>query len=142
MRQAQYMTWPRGMAIAESVWSPRQKKNWNNFFSKVEHHFERLDQAEVKYAPSVYDPIYTITRTKDSLAKIELSTEAEGLDIYYSFDNSFPDRFYPKYTTALIAPKEAAALKVVTYKGKKQVGRFNTMPMEEINRRAGIKKPI
>ncbi|HVG14146.1 MAG TPA: beta-N-acetylhexosaminidase, partial [Chitinophagaceae bacterium] len=65
MRQAQYMTWPRGMAIAESVWSPRQKKNWNNFFSKVEHHFERLDQAEVKYAPSVYDPIYTITRTKD-----------------------------------------------------------------------------
>src|SRR5919107_2414707 len=27
MRHAQYMTWPRGWAIAESVWSPRSKKN-------------------------------------------------------------------------------------------------------------------
>jgi hexosaminidase len=70
---------------------------------------------------------------------VELSTEVEGLDIYYSFDNSFPDRFYPKYTTALTPPKDAVMLKVVTYKGKKQVGRFNHMPVEELRRRAGLK---
>lgn len=140
MRQAQYMTWPRGMAIAESVWSPKQKKNWNNFFSKVETHFDRLDEAEVKYAPSVYDPIFTVTKTNDNKPKVELSTEVEGLDIYYSFDNSFPDRFYPKYTEALIPPKDAVMLKVVTYKGKEQVGRFNLMPVEELKKRAGLKK--
>jgi hexosaminidase len=140
MRQAQYMTWPRGMAIAESVWSPKQKKNWNHFFSKVEKHFDRLDQAEVKYAPSVYDPIFTVTKTADNKPKVELSTEVEGLDIYYSFDNSFPDHFYPKYTEALIPPKDAVMLKVVTYKGKEQVGRFNLMPVEELKKRAGLKK--
>jgi hexosaminidase len=140
MRQAQYMTWPRGMAIAESVWSPKQKKNWNHFFSKVEKHFDRLDQAEVKYAPSVYDPIFTVTKTNDNKPKVELSTEVEGLDIYYSFDNSFPDRFYPKYKEALIPPKDAVMLKVVTYKGKEQVGRFNLMPVEELKKRAGLKK--
>jgi hexosaminidase len=128
------------MAIAESVWSPKQKKNWNNFFSKVETHFDRLDQAEVKYAPSVYDPIFTVTKTADNKPKVELSTEVEGLDIYYSFDNSFPDHFYPKYTEALIPPKDAVMLKVVTYKGKEQVGRFNLMPVEELKKRAGLKK--
>ena len=140
LRQAQYMIWPRGLAIAESVWSPREKKNWKKFFSKVETHFTRFDQAEVKYATSAYDPIFTVTRTKDSLVMVELSTEVEGLDIYYSFDNSFPDRFYPKYTKAITPPKDAVMLKVVTYKGRKQVGRFNNMPVEELKRRAGLKK--
>ncbi len=139
-RQAQYMIWPRGMAIAESVWSPKEKKNWNRFFSKVETHFERLDEAEVKYAPSVYDPIFKVNKTNDNQPKVELSTEVEGLDIYYSFDNSFPDRFYPKYKEALIPPGDAVMLKVVTYKGKKQVGRYNLMPVEELKKRAGIAK--
>ncbi|MGZ8544261.1 MAG: beta-N-acetylhexosaminidase, partial [Flavisolibacter sp.] len=115
LRQAQYMIWPRGLAIAESVWSPREKKNWKHFFNKVETHFTRFDEAEIKYATSAYDPIFKVTRTKDSLVMVELSTEVEGLDIYYSFDNSFPDRFYPKYTTAITPPKDAVMLKVVTY---------------------------
>lgn len=136
MRHAQYMTWPRGFAIAESVWSPKEKKNWNNFFNRVEKHFERLDVAEIKYAPSVYDPIITVNRTADKEIRISLASEAPGLDIYYTFDNSFPDRFYPKYTTPLIAPKDAVMLKVVTYKGKKQVGRLIYMPIDELKKRA------
>jgi len=139
IRQAEYMTWPRGMAIAESVWSPAEKKNWPGFFSKVEQHFKRLDIAETKYAPSVYDPIFTISRSADKQLLIELSTEVEGLDIYYSFDNSFPDRFYPKYTEKITAPKDAAVLKVVTYKGKIQVGRMMNMPVEELNKRSSKK---
>ena len=134
-RQVQYMTWPRGFAIAESVWSPKQKKNWNNFFSRVENHFKRLDVAEIKYAPSVYDPIFKVSRTQDKQLKIELSTEVEGLDIYYCFDNSFPDRFYPKYTQPLIPPKDATALRVITYRGKEPVGRMNTIPIEELKKR-------
>ena len=140
MRTVQYMLWPRAFAIAESVWSPREKKNWNHFFNKVEAHFARFDQAEIKYAPSVYDPIFKVTKTKDNQALVALSTEVEGLDIYYSWDNSYPDRFYPKYTTAITPPKDAVMLKVITYKGKEQVGRFNWMPVEELNKRAGVKK--
>lgn len=137
IRQAEYMTWPRGMAIAESVWSPREKKNWPNFFGRVEQHFKRLDMAETKYAPSVYDPIFKVSRSADKQLQIELSTEVEGLDIYYSFDNSFPDRFYPKYTEKLSPPKDATMLKVITYKGKTPVGRMMNMPVEELNKRAG-----
>lgn len=136
IRQAEYMTWPRGFAIAESVWSAPEKKNWNNFFNRVEKHFKRLDIAETKYAPSVYDPIFTVSRSADKQLMIELSTEVQGLDIYYSFDNSFPDRFYPKYTEKLTPPKDATTLKVITYRGKEPVGRMMVMPVEELTKRA------
>ncbi len=140
IRQAEYMTWPRGFAIAESVWSPKEKKNWKNFFARTEQHFERLDIAETKYAPSVYDPIFAVKRTGDAKLLVNLTTEVEDLDIYYSFDSSFPDHFYPKYTEALVVPIDAVVLRVVTYRGKKQVGRMLNMPIEELNKRAPMKK--
>lgn len=138
IRQAEYMTWPRGFAIAEAVWSPKQKKNWPEFFGRVEKHFKRMDISETKYAPSVYDPIFKAGRTSDNKLTIDLSTEVDGLDIYYSFDNSFPDRFYPKYTTTLVAPIDAVQFKVITYKGKEPVGRMITMPIEELRKRAKL----
>ncbi len=136
IRQAEYMTWPRGFAIAESVWSPKAKKNWPEFFNRVESHFKRLDLAEIKYAPSVYDPIFKASKTPDNRLKIELSTEVSGLDIYYSFDSSFPDKFYPRYTTPLIAPIDASQMKLITYKNGKPVGRMLTMPISELKTRA------
>lgn len=139
MRHAQYMTWPRGWAIAESLWSPKEKKDWKQFFNRVEAHFERSDVAQVKYAPSVYDPIFKASLGKQKELKIELSTEVEGLAIHYTFDNSFPDRFYPRYKEALTPPKDAVQLKVVTYKGDKQVGRIIAMPIEELQQRASKK---
>lgn len=136
IRQAEYQTWPRGFAIAESVWSPKEKKNWKNFFARTEQHFERLKVAETKYAPSVYDPIFAVKRTADGKLLVTLSTEVEGLDIYYSFDNSFPDHFYPKYNEPLVVPIDANMLRVITYRDKKPIGRMMNMPIEELNKRA------
>jgi len=135
MRHAQYMTWPRGFAIAESLWSPKAKKNWNNFYPRVEQHFARFDVAEKKYAPSVYDPVFNVSRTPDNQLKVALSTEIPGLDIKYSFDNTFPDQFYPSYKQALVVPKDAANLRVITYRGKEPVGRMLTMPITELQKR-------
>ena len=140
IRQAEYQTWPRGFAIAESVWSPKEKKNWKNFFARTEQHFERLDIAETKYAPSVYDPIFAVKRTADGKLLVTLSKEVEDLDIYYSFDNSIPDHFYTKYTEPLVVPIDANMLRVITYRDKKPIGRMMNMPIEELNKRAPVKK--
>lgn len=138
IRQAEYMTWPRGFAIAESVWSPNRLKSWPDFVSRVEQHFARFDISETKYSPAVYDPIFKAGKTADKRLTIDLSTEIEGLDIYYSFDNSFPDRFYPKYMSTLIAPIDAKQLKVITYRGNKPIGRMLTMPIAELKKRARL----
>ncbi|WP_231425988.1 beta-N-acetylhexosaminidase [Pedobacter sp. Leaf250] len=135
-RQVQYMLWPRAFAISESVWSPIEKKNWTNFIDRTEAHFKRLDLAEIKYSPAIYDPIFTVKRNADKQLMIELTPEIEGLDIYYSFDNSSPDRFYPKYNGALTAPKDASMLRVITYKGKQPMGRLISMPIAELQKRS------
>ncbi|WP_370526648.1 FN3 associated domain-containing protein [Pedobacter sp. HDW13] len=64
-----------------------------------------------------------------------MNPEIDGLDIYYSFDNSTPDRFYPKYTTALQVPKDASMLRVITYRGKQPIGRLISMPVADLQKR-------
>ena len=137
-RQVEYMTWPRGFAMSESLWSPIEHKNWNNFINKTEEHFKRFDFAEIKYSPAIYDPIITVNSNTNNQLIVELTPEIEGLDIYYSFDNSSPDCFYPKYTTALTVPKDANLLRVITYKNKKVMGRMVSISVTDLAKR--IKK--
>ncbi len=138
-RHLQYMIWPRSLALAECLWSQKEKKNWDRFTKKVEVNFGRMDISQVKYARSMFDAIFTTKKdNKDSL-QVELSTEVEGLDIYYSFDNSNPDNFYPRYAGPLSIPKDASMLKVITYRDNKPIGRQIDMPVSELLKRVGLK---
>jgi hexosaminidase len=137
-RHRQYMTWPRAFAISEVLWSQKDKRDWNNFVSRVEAHFERFDVAQIKYAPSIYDPEFEISKRDTAQVVVKMTTEIEGLNIHYSFDNSFPDQYYPKYSEPLLVPKDAANLKVITYRNGQQIGRLIVMPMAEMRRRAKI----
>jgi len=144
MRQAQYMTWPRGFAIAEALWSPSKKKDpivnrWADFSERVESHFERLDMADVKYSPAMYDPIVETSKKDTATVVVKLSTEIDGLSIHYSFDNSIPDHYYPVYKEPLTVPKEAFMMKLITYRNKKPIGRLMVLPVSEMRKRAGIK---
>ncbi|MDT8415079.1 MAG: family 20 glycosylhydrolase [Flavobacteriaceae bacterium] len=135
IRQAEYMTWPRGFAIAESVWSPKEKKNWQAFAKKVEAHFPRFDSAETKYARAMFDPEFRPRKNAQGRMEVVLRTELDDLTIHYSFDNSEPDHFYPSYQGPLLVPIDAFRLRVVTYRGKERVGRVLTMPIAELERR-------
>ena len=138
-RHLQYMTWPRAFAIAEALWSPKETRNWDYFSKRVESHFKRLDMAEIKYAPSIYDPIISVTKKDTATVMVKLETEIEGLTIHYSFDNSFPDKFYPAYKEPLIVPKDASFMKLITYRYKEPIGRLMVLSIAELKKRAGIK---
>jgi hexosaminidase len=135
MRHAEYMTYPRALAISESVWSPKEKKDWKHFFSKVEDQFKRLDEAEIKYATSAYEPKFVLSRDKNGQLKIEMQTEASDVSVHYTFDNSFPDYFYPVYKQALTPPKDAVMLRVVSYRGKQQMGRMISVSIADLEQR-------
>lgn len=134
-RQVQYMVWPRAFAIAESLWTPTENKNWNKFVTKTENHFKRFEYAQKKYSPAMYDPIVEVSANKDNRLIVKLTPEISGLDIYTSFDFSTPDNFYPKYTNPLIVPIDAQMLRIVTYKDGAKIGRVMTIMVEELEKR-------
>jgi hexosaminidase len=136
LRHAQYMTWPRALALSEVYWSPRSKRNWDDSIVRLEAQFPRLDAAGVKYARSAYNAIATPAKDNNGVLTVRLSTEIKGLDIYYTFDNSDPDPYYPRYNgQPLTFPKGAAQLTVVTYRDGKQVGEQFAIKKEDLEKR-------
>ncbi len=134
IRQVEYMTWPRAFAVAESVWSQKDKKDWSSFIRKTESHFKRFDYAQTKYSPAMYDPIVSVAK-KDDKYYVTLTPEIDGLDIYTSFDNSTPDNFYPKYSEAQEIPKDASLMRIITYRDGKPLGRLMSITVESLKKR-------
>jgi hexosaminidase len=50
-RQVEYMTYPRAAALAESAWTPLEKKDYEDFLSRLRAHSRRLDLLAVNYRP-------------------------------------------------------------------------------------------
>ncbi len=135
-RHLQYMMWPRALAISESLWSPNENKNWDNFISRVEEHMARFDVADKKYAPSMYEAIVKVTKNSKGELFVELKNEISGLKIHYSFDNSYPDNHYPSASGLVAVPKDAELMRIVSYRGSKMMGRMMNISRTDLEKRA------
>lgn len=142
-RHAEYMTWPRAIALAEVYWSAKANKNWSDFVTRLEEQFPRLDAANVKYSKSMYNAIFEPARIKNSDFGVTLTTEVKGLDIYYTFDQTNPDRFSPKFDGKPIQfPEGATQLNVITYRDGKPIGEQINMPKDVLVKRLDEKHHV
>ncbi|MCE5345191.1 MAG: beta-N-acetylhexosaminidase [Bacteroidales bacterium] len=136
-RQAEYMYWPRAFALAEVLWSPKESKDWNGFINRTEANLQRLSYEDINYSRSFYDAVITPLKDEKGHLLIQLSTEIEGLDLFYSFDNTYPDHHSLLYKNGqkLMIPKDADTFRVVTYKEGKPAGRMITVPLTDLAKR-------
>lgn len=61
----EYMLFPRLSALSELLWSPKEKKNWNEFEKKLQLQFKRYNLWETSYSKAVYDIKATILPTEN-----------------------------------------------------------------------------
>jgi hexosaminidase len=134
LHYAEYMTWPRGWALAEDFWSPNASKNWADFIQRVEKQFDRADLEEVNYSTAIYDAIINV-KGRDGKLTVEMGSEVPGLDIFYSIDGAMPNTYSPKYAKPVEIPEGPVTLRVVTYRGGKQIGHLITLRPEELKKR-------
>lgn len=45
----EYMTYPRALALAEVVWSPKEARDWNSFVNRLSHQFALLERQNVNF---------------------------------------------------------------------------------------------
>jgi hexosaminidase len=63
-------------------------------------------------------------------------TEIKGLQVYYTFNYTFPDNFAEEYQDKpLTMPKGATDIWAITYRNGKPVGRLLTINLEELRGR-------
>lgn len=135
LRHAFYMTFPRALAIAESVWSPKEKKDWNSFTSRVENHFNLFDKLQWNTSRSLYDAIATTSKANSKLTAT-LKTEMPGTEIHYTIDNTFPDAYSPKYSAPVDIPEGDVTLRYVVTRGGKILGRTAAISRADLMARA------
>jgi hexosaminidase len=135
LHHAEYMTWPRGWALAEDFWSPNASKNWANFIQRVEKQFDRADVEGVNYSLAIYDAIVKVSEN-DGKMILNLDSEVPGLDIFYSVDGAMPSIYSPKYSGPVEIPDGPVTVRVVTYRDGKQLGHLITLNPEQLKMRA------
>ena len=135
LHHAEYMTWPRGWALAEDFWSPKESKNWNSFISRVENRFMRSDIEGINYSTAIYDAAVTV-KGKDGKLTVEMDSEAPGLEIYYTIDGAMPNTYSKKYSKPFVLPEGPVTLRVVTCRNGKQIGHLITLRPEDLKKRA------
>jgi hexosaminidase len=134
-RHAEYMTWPRGWALAEDFWTPVEKKSWPDFISRVEKQFFRSDVEGINYSKAVYDPVISIKKA-DGKTFVEMDTEAPRLKIYYTLDDQMPDSFSPEYIKPFEIPTGGpVTLRVISYRDGKPIGHLITLRPEDLKKR-------
>jgi hexosaminidase len=48
--KVEYMAYPRASAISEVTWSPKPKRNWTDFWQRMQTHFDRFEILDVNAA--------------------------------------------------------------------------------------------
>lgn len=117
-----YMTYPRAFAIAESLWSQKKDKNWNDFERRTEEQFNRFDAENLNISKAVYDPIVSVYK-KDGVMMCKLENSIPDTEIFYTIDNTYPVKFGIKYTGPFKIPVGDLKLRTQTFRDGKPIGR-------------------
>ena len=108
---AEYMTLPRLCALAEIAWSPKEKRNLEDFLDRMQTHYARLDQLGINYRGPRLEGFKKKNVFIDQ-AKVEFITKQKGTEIRYTFDGTDPSEKSILYTEPFVV-SEAVKIKLI-----------------------------
>ena len=118
--QAEYMAFPRILAMSEVVWTNAENKNYEDFVSRVENFNKRLDVLDINYANHLFE-INGEMISVNSKSFYKLETLTEGKDIRYTLDGNEPTIASEIYISQ-IPISESIELNASVFNAKEQLG--------------------
>ena len=102
---AEYMLFPRLLAVSEVAWTPAARKSYAAFVPRMSQQFARLDQKKINYRvpePLGLDSIGLVKQ--GGKAVFTLRSLVPGAQIRYTLDGHLPDETAALYTQPLAVP--------------------------------------
>ncbi|MBP7476598.1 MAG: family 20 glycosylhydrolase, partial [Pyrinomonadaceae bacterium] len=120
----EYMAFPRMLAIAESVWSTPENKNFSDFKRRLAGNLPLLDRQNVNYRIPEPEGLQNVITDKEKT--LITLTPMAGTQVRYTIDGSTPDEKSPLYSQPIeitLGEGRSATLKtiVINAKGRKSV---------------------
>ncbi len=121
-QHAEYMLFPRLLALAEVVWSPKEARQWDDFIVRVFSWLPRLDAAGIHYARSIFKISAAVTSEPGrSGITVQLGTPVPEAQIHYTLDGTEPHPGSPRFDKPLYI-KKTSDLKAVLYHNGERMG--------------------
>lgn len=136
---SEYMIFPRLAALSETLWSPKELRDWADFSSRIEALFKRFELLDINYAKSTYLVMHDAQidlNTQEVL--ISLNNEFPNADIRYALNDDALNESATPYTTP-IKINQTTRIKASLFKDGKPVGKPFT---ETIEFHKGVGKTI
>lgn len=113
--QVEYMVFPRMAALAESAWSPRNKKNLEIFKSKIPRLLAYYDQQEINYASSAYRPMIKVSLNPDTNGLLVHLEPEISSQLFYTINGEEPSPELGRSYTAPFPIPETTIVKAGAY---------------------------
>ena len=94
----EYMVYPRAAALSEVLWSPKDKRNYDNFVDRLKIHVKRLDLKKVNYAKHVFEVTGKVTDNGKGGVAVVLNSKLDGGKIFFTTDSTAPTPQATPYT--------------------------------------------
>jgi len=136
---AEYMAYPRALALAEVNWTQPAHKDWNSFVGRLSDHFKRLGYLQVNYSKSLFDAEISMQKTagKNGMA-VMIKSDWKDLKIRYTTDGTDPNPGSSKFKNTFV-PEGPVTIKAALFEKKGLKGRVIS---EKIHVSKAFGKPV
>lgn len=129
-KQVEYMVYPRALALSEVLWSPREKKDREDFKRRVDAHIGRLQRRGVNvFTLSDRVDMQMTVDTAEKRIRITFDSEKYRPEIRYTLDGSEPSASSQLYTAPFYITDSAEVRAALFCNGRRSpeisAGRFD-----------------
>ena len=118
---AEYMLFPRILALSEVAWTPQQDRDYKNFLTRVNYHVPALKKRGINVYPLRRIAAINEVDTVKHLVSVSLDSERPTADIRYTTDGTEPTARSPRYTGTPLTSRDSLIVKARLFEGDKMI---------------------
>ena len=99
--KVEYMIFPRMIALAEVLWTPKEKRNYTDFVRRLESHLRKLKKEGINVANHLYEIKTHVTSGDGKGVRLALSTNSKTPIIHFTTNGSPVTAQSPLYSDTI-----------------------------------------